>query len=85
MERYATDTENVIAEVMEFIEAPLVSPSLYKQLVARRVNKGSNSIPVFQKTINILDLFFEPFLQDLAELLQDDQWLFEREKIVQNS
>lgn len=77
MEDYASQPELVVPEIFSFIGESLEDTDI-SRLAANRRNIGVTSKPVLKETIDLLDRFFVPFNVELAQILEDEKWLFKR-------
>ena len=75
MEDYAADPGKVVPEIFRFVNEPQPDQWLANQVK----NVGVKVKPVHQKTIDLLDDFFQPFNNELAEMLGDDKWRYLRD------
>lgn len=76
METYAANPTETINEIMDFVDLKPPTEAQFKKLNSQMVNTGYKRKPVMQKTTDLLNRFYEPFNQELAELLGDTKWLF---------
>ena len=77
MEDYAAYPDKVVPEMFKFVGEDLTGIDL--GLSKRVKNKGTKKKPVHQKTIDLLDEFFQPFNDDLADILSDEKWRYSRD------
>lgn len=76
MEDYAVHPEKVVPEMLKFVKQDMPEDLG----LARQVkNQGVKKKPVNQETVDLLDKFFQPFNDDLAQLLSDDKWKYIRD------
>ena len=76
MEDYAKHPEKVVPEMFRFVGED--TSGINYKLLKKVVNKGSVGKRVHQKTIEILDEFFQPFNDDLADILGEEKWRYTR-------
>ena len=67
MEDYAEHPEKIVPEIFKFVGEDMTGIDL--GLSKKVFNKGRMRKPVHQKTIDLLDEFFQPFNDDLANIL----------------
>ena len=76
MEDYAEHPEKVVPEIFKFVGEDMTGIDL--GLSKKVFNKGRMRKPVHQKTIDLLDEFFQPFNDDLADILCHEKWRYHR-------
>lgn len=74
MEDYAEHPEKVVPEIFKFVGEDVPDLGLAQKVV----NQGVKIKPVHQKTIDLLDKFYQPFNDDLAEILDNYKWRYIR-------
>lgn len=76
MEDYAEKPETVIPELFRFIGEP--AENIDTNMMNVKKNTGVKSKPVLPETTALLDQFFEPFNDELADMLGEEKWKFLR-------
>lgn len=66
----------MITDLKEFL-GPFAN-NMTTQMSRGQANKGRLKRMIYDKTIKMLDEFYAPHNEALAELLGDDKWLFKR-------
>jgi len=76
MEEYSKDTERIVSMMYEFVGENFKVKSNETDEIW---NEGAvREKPVLPETVQLLDQFFKPFNAELADMLEDEKWLFER-------
>lgn len=78
LEQYSSNKTEGLKRVLDYMDVPSEKRRIKRDESDQVRNKASYVKPVLQKTKDILDHFYEPFNQKLAELLNDEKWLYLR-------
>ena len=76
MEDYAAQPQEVVQEILNFIGESLEGTDI-SSLSSVKKNTGVSSKPVLPETRKVIDKFFEPFNEELAQVLEDAKWKYQ--------
>lgn len=81
LEEYSRDQRAATAALYTFIDlsTQAVQDNPYTSSLGARIrNKNSSKKPVLHKTLAMLDEFYKPCNQHMADLMSDNKWLYVR-------